>query len=275
MKDLYATDFKESSKLAAKVLTQLHRAYTIDLISVHIVTSFWQDWLNSGLYEKEALNRLQEKHADIIGKKEPDQVKILKGSAAFSILEAEELYNPDLIVVGGGDPGAKREWITGTTAEAIVRESQCSVMLIKKPDIKRLLVAIDFDEKCKVALDGAAKLARKTGAELIVLHAIPAPDVNPFGLPAERVEKDEEKFRLDQIAKVNDFLKDIDLSGVKVTKENLWGLPHQVVLDYATDHNIDMIVIGTSRKSKVRQVLLGSTSARILKFAPASLYLVR
>ena len=71
------------------------------------------------------------------------------------------------------------------------------------------------------------------------------------------------------------FLKDIDLSDVKVRKQLSWGNPSTLILNLAEDFEYDFIVIGATGLSRLKQVLIGSTAEKVLRHTPCSLLVIR
>lgn len=59
LKILFAIDFSIGSKNALKNLNNLLKKYKSDVSMIHVVESFWKDWINHGLYQKEATQRLK------------------------------------------------------------------------------------------------------------------------------------------------------------------------------------------------------------------------
>ncbi|WP_336134531.1 universal stress protein [Natronomonas amylolytica] len=53
------------------------------------------------------------------------------------------------------------------------------------------------------------------------------------------------------------------------------GAPHQVILDYADDNGIDLIVMGTHGRSGFERALLGSVTERVLRTADQPVLTVR
>ncbi|QLD86194.1 universal stress protein [Natronomonas halophila] len=53
------------------------------------------------------------------------------------------------------------------------------------------------------------------------------------------------------------------------------GAPHQVIVDYATENDVDLIVMGTHGRSGLERALLGSTTERVLRTADPPVLTVR
>ncbi len=277
LKILYATDFLESSKIALEMLNTLGEKYDTNLTFMHVVTTFWKDWFASGLYEKEAMDRLHEWSRKInAGEIDDSHLMVFKGNAADYITMQAGLMNADLIVVGGGgDPETKRDFITGSTAEEIIRYSRQSVFLVKKPGLKSILAAVDGSMESRKALEKAIELTYLYDATLKVVHVIPNPDFNPLGMKREDVLKNESAFKEEKINEIELFLKPVDFKGVKYEVSHIWGVASHAILATAMDEQSDVIVIGTTGHSEIEKRLLGTTATKTIRRAPCSVYVVR
>ncbi|ELZ82075.1 universal stress protein [Haloferax larsenii] len=64
--------------------------------------------------------------------------------------------------------------------------------------------------------------------------------------------------------------RDIDAVGVVER-----GSPHETILEYATDHDIDVIVMATHGRTGIERVLLGSVTERVVRQASVPVLTVR
>lgn len=53
------------------------------------------------------------------------------------------------------------------------------------------------------------------------------------------------------------------------------GIPHDAITDYSAEHDIDLIVIGATGKSGIKENLLGSTTDRVAQSADTSVLIIR
>jgi len=53
------------------------------------------------------------------------------------------------------------------------------------------------------------------------------------------------------------------------------GAPHEAILDYATEHGVEVIVMATHGRTGVERVLLGSVTERVVRAAPVPVLTVR
>lgn len=64
-------------------------------------------------------------------------------------------------------------------------------------------------------------------------------------------------------------------AGVQYERTVLEGIPHEAVEEYSAEHDIDIIVLGTSGRSGVKEKLLGSTTDQVAQSADCSVLIAR
>lgn len=132
--------------------------------------------------------------------------------------------------------------------------------------ICNILVAVDFSEYARAALDYAAFLAESFGATLTLVHSV-EPYIYPEDLSAGRTLEDV------QDAAANDCkikLKELALSvreGIPSSTVVTMGTPWHQIVAMAKSWNADIIVIGTHGRTGLKHVLMGSTAERVVRHA--------
>lgn len=275
LKVLFATDFSLTSRAALQQLKQIRHFYNVNLFMLHVLPSFWKDWFASGAHQGEALQRLQAWQQELEGTINKRKLSVKHGNPADQILQAAERNNADLIVLGSKlDSGAGR-YKTGTTVESVVRHAKKSVWVSKNETVSRILCGVDGSASSIKALQCAVDVSRRFSATLCMVSSLPHVAFNPLGMNEREMQKQEEKFKAAQIARIEQSLKKLKLSGVKLQKNYLQGNPANILLDLAEDFSYDLIVVGAKGHSALRHVLVGSTTDKILRYTPCSLLVVR
>jgi len=275
LKVLFATDFLPSSKMAMQTLIKLKEKISIDLTLIHVIASFWKNWVSSGLYEKEAWQRLATWQKKMTNINDPQALIIDNGHAAELIVKSAEKLNVDLILLGGGDVEYKGSRLTGSVPASVVRMSKQSVWLCKKEKITNILCGIDCSEMSAKSLKNAIDLCHRFNAKLTVASVIPLLNFNPLGMEDTEIKKIELAYKNEQSIEIEKFLEQFDFSGIEVEHHFPWGSPSHVILNMAEDFNIDLIVIGATGHSQLSRALVGSTAEKILSYAPCSLLIIR
>lgn len=63
--------------------------------------------------------------------------------------------------------------------------------------------------------------------------------------------------------------------GVAYEQTILEGIPHEAIAEYSTEHDIDLIVMGASGHSGIKERLLGSTTDRVTRSVDTSVLIAR
>ena len=125
-----------------------------------------------------------------------------------------------------------------------------------------ILVAIDLSPEANLVATRASELAQYYGAALTLIHVVePLVAMQDYEL-APMLPLEIEK-TLEQRAKnfLVSLVSDLGLNGAE-TIVNI-GSPKREILNYARDHNIDLIVIGAHGRHGIA-TLLGSTANAVL-----------
>lgn len=141
--------------------------------------------------------------------------------------------------------------------------------------IKRLLTPIDFSESSKQAVHYAVEFARSFKAEIHLLNII-----EPVMYPAEMfgqvgmvdVESVMEKSANEEMQA---WKASLIPEGVAMVAATQHGRPFAEIISYATEHEIDLIIIGTHGRSGIDHFLLGSTAEKVIRKAPCPVLTVR
>ncbi len=148
-------------------------------------------------------------------------------------------------------------------------------MVIKSPiQIKKILFATDFSFFSKKARDYTITLARKFKAEVDVLHAIET----IYYLDRDDPEFVEWLHTLEQDLehRMEETLDVFRRYGISARGELIFGTPWKVVVKYAEDRNMDLVVIGShGLRTEEGQLLLGTTSHKIALTSPVPVLIVR
>ena len=135
--------------------------------------------------------------------------------------------------------------------------------------LKNIIVATDFSAPSIVALNYGRDMARAYGARLHVLHVVDdlltrySPEA---GLISDDLQKDLEKMAWrDLEAQITEGDRRT-LTVIPAVETNVGAASG--IVDYATQHAIDLIVTGTHGRGAVKHLLMGSVAERVVRIAP-------
>lgn len=143
-------------------------------------------------------------------------------------------------------------------------------------EIKNILVATDFSEPSIVALNYGRTLARAYDATLHVLHVVE--DLVSFhggeiGFAIADVARNiEAAAREDLDAALT--AQDREALKVHTTTLRAPNVSHAIT-EYAKQHAVDLIVVGTHGRGAFQRFLIGSVAERVVRTAPCPVLTVR
>lgn len=127
-----------------------------------------------------------------------------------------------------------------------------------------ILVPTDGSAPADAALDHAIDLAAACGATVHVLYVVDLPALRAARMDTDAIREDYEE---EGHAIVERGTKRATEAGVTAVRAVETDVPADVVLDYATDHDVDLIVMGTHGRTGLERFLLGSVTERVLRTA--------
>lgn len=141
--------------------------------------------------------------------------------------------------------------------------------------VRTLLVAVDFSDHSRAALDWALDLARDLGAKVHVIHAyaIPTTAATSYGVALPEDLWERVRAAADErLAEILERVREARLAGESHLVE---GSPADAISDTARSIGADLIVMGTRGLSGLKHVLLGSVAERTLRLAPCPVLTVK
>lgn len=141
---------------------------------------------------------------------------------------------------------------------------------------KCILVPTDFSAPAGGALKYAKTLAEALGASLHVLYVMDDPLLgfkmpdHVCSIPAIRQQLEREA--QEQLAKV--FTPE-ERTKFRAELTAEWGSPYAKILEFAKDHAIDLIIMGTHGRGAIQHALMGSVAERVVRHASCPVLTIR
>jgi nucleotide-binding universal stress UspA family protein len=134
--------------------------------------------------------------------------------------------------------------------------------------MNQILCPTDFSAASSFAVNYAAALSEQLGARLVLLHAYEAPVVFSQA-PLTSIRDARQQLRLGAQKKLDALSRKLEKAhpGLKVDTKVLAGLGSERILDAAQDLHADLIVMGATGTSRLSRLLIGSTTAAVIRDA--------
>ncbi|MFZ1806141.1 MAG: universal stress protein [Cyclobacteriaceae bacterium] len=142
--------------------------------------------------------------------------------------------------------------------------------------MKSILIPIDFSEYAKTAMNTGITLAKKTGAELLLLHVFSAPsDWNRIPVEKQQEYPENEGRMVEAEVKMDKVLQDKIFKGVKATGVVRPGNVQEQVLAMAKLYKSDLIIMGAHGVGESQRYFIGSHAQKILRTSPCPVLSVK
>jgi nucleotide-binding universal stress UspA family protein len=220
--------------------------------------------------------------------------RTLEGRAAPTILGTIEATNSDLVVIGThGRPWYQRAFL-GSTAEAVLRSAEVPVLIVHNslpsppvPRLERVLFATDFSPASAAGEEWLGYLSQHGIKEAVLVHAIEnplldvyAPDTATFDLKQVSEDSRQHAPRSAQpywdhahqqagakLSAMRQQLLGHPSPGFRADTLTTEGSPAVAILNLATRHNCDLIVMATHGRTGLRRFVLGSVTEKVIRTA--------
>jgi len=184
--------------------------------------------------------------------------KTKKQTGIISTIIAEESKRVDLVIIA--QRGEHEKWSTGllgSTTEYVVRKSPRPVLVTPNRfrQLERILIAYDGGIESNKALKTACEIF--SGRKCFLYVVI--------------VTHDEEK-KKELLCEVKEFIHPYHIN---IETALLDGEPGKAILSFAAASSIDLIVMGAFSHSRIHDLILGGTTAYIIRNADIPILLNR
>ncbi len=142
--------------------------------------------------------------------------------------------------------------------------------------MKSILVPVDGSASANRAAGFAGRLARAMRSKLILLHTYDAPAASLLGLASmgeEAVHAALAKVAQNSFQRARAAIGDPD--GLEIQEIATTGHPFEEIVNHAKSTACELIVMGSRGLSPIQEIVLGSVSDRVLRFAPCAVTIVR
>jgi nucleotide-binding universal stress UspA family protein len=272
-KILVATDFSSASDNVVDSAVKMATAFNSDVAVIHVLPKTTGNEKTNELLYNLAKPQLDAVNEKISSKGVSTLDPILEfGDFSDRIIHASEKIGAGLIFAGAGEKLKNEVPQLGSNALKIIKKSNKPVFIVKNNSpfsISKILCPVDFSPQSKRALKNAVTLANKFKAKLIVLSVYDVSYLNPI---KNNVKMEEEiaVLQKDCENQLDDFLSDFTLTHLDVIREVKQGEAAEEILKTIKEHEVDLLMMGTTGKSGITRILLGSVTEKVIREIPCA-----
>ncbi|MCL9818047.1 universal stress protein [Natronocalculus amylovorans] len=278
MRVVYATDLSEASHAAVRTQPCLECLQRIGVTEVHLVTVVAAD-MHYGMpgfdfaKTKKQLLQGQKKVFEDAGF--DVETHVVRGTPHRRINGVAEAVHADMIIVGSRGQSPLRDRVIGSTARNIARTSVRPLLLqritkdgeeyevARKYLFRDIMFATDFSENANQAFEQVKRIRNAT-QKVTLLHILPRYELGEDADRARKEAKDKLQSHAETLEQWNIETKIIIREGEPITE----------ILAVEEEVSPTLTVIGSRGKSRLRRLLLGGTSERIVGRAKGNVLLV-
>jgi nucleotide-binding universal stress UspA family protein len=206
---------------------------------------------------------------------------VSQGRPATVIVDAARAFRADLVVVGSRGRGPVAGALLGSVSVEVAESAPCSVLVVRRDTISRLVLADDRSENAESARHLVATMP---GFHGLSVHVVGVKERAPnwyTWLAQEsgpEIQAFEDAWAKDQgelTAFINREAKALADAGIVATAHLRDGDPASEIVAFAHEHDADLIVMGSHGRSRLTAIALGSISRKVLAHTPCSVLIVR
>jgi nucleotide-binding universal stress UspA family protein len=143
--------------------------------------------------------------------------------------------------------------------------------------MKKFLVPCDFSKPAINAYRYALRIAAKSRGMIYLIYVVEIPVLNDMSLMSPITV--EQKFMDDLKKKVEKSFSKLvgkyKTKGVKVQNDILFGSVIRMISDYVDEKEIDLVIMGSHGASGLKEFVVGSNSAKVVRTSPAPVLILK
>ena len=208
-----------------------------------------------------------EQHAGPVMQEWPYEVELTVGQPVPAILGTAKRRQSDLIVVGTHLRHGWRRALFGSVSDGVLHGSLCPVLTVAsqdqrmrdgRPKVANIVCPVNFTDVGKDGLRAAVHVAAIFSAHLTIVHVVEPDDGN-----AAADEDEVRRWIAPELQDVCSFRELVVRGGAA-----------ERVLDCADDIGADLLVAGAQHRVFRDATVIGTTSDRLIRFAPCPVMIV-
>lgn len=277
---LVATDFSVPAQLAIRRAAQLGEEHRAALEIVHVLEGAPPgEESQAGETLASAEKELAEVAANLVPKTVLHRCQVATGKDFVAIIRCARQAHAGLIVIGAHGDHRFKDEVFGTTAQKLARKARIPLLVVKQPSpapYRRILATTDFSAESRQALEVAVKVAPK--AEIDLLHVYGTWGESRLSMagggPQDRMNY-RRQLEKSTSTRLQEWLEQTAVRERHVDLHVRQGPPATVISQMATERQAELVVMGTTGRSGLPYILLGSVAEKVLPAVACDVLVVK
>ncbi len=206
---------------------------------------------------------------------------VLRGRPADELLIWINRHRPDLVIVGNRGVSPFERALLGSVSGELVDGSPVPVLVVRRPTLERVVVAVDGSDTAAEVVGRRPTLAvsdfgrnahcqrRRAPAAWWPGDIVPGPEA----ATADRSTTTDAIREHEAIA--TEAAVALRTAGFRAEPEVLSGSPAHAIVAFASDWDADLVILGSHGRTGLARLLLGSVARNVLHHAGCSVLIVR
>ncbi|MBF0554772.1 MAG: universal stress protein [Nitrospirae bacterium] len=190
------------------------------------------------------------------------EVILFRGESPYNdVVQQVTRLDIDLIVIERHEYKGFIRWLMRGVVVNIIGVAPCRVLVVPKEarvEGKKVLIATDGSRHSMAAAAEGIGIAKRFGSSIIVLSCV--------GNSGDELSK--AKSNIDIVCKMAEGISSVET----LTPE---GRPYETIVEAASSKGVDLIVIGSYGKTGIKELLMGSTTEKVISHAACAVLVVR
>lgn len=140
--------------------------------------------------------------------------------------------------------------------------------------VKRILMAYDGSPNGAKALDWAIELAQQTAAYVSIIGVVDL-GLGHWLLDEGVISESSHQFQDNALSLLSSAEKKAIEAGVKANATLLKGDPATLLIEYAQNEKVDLIICGGKGKGGLTKAILGSIAHKLVNYSPVPVVVVK
>ena len=198
---------------------------------------------------------------------------IEEGEIHERILDLADAENCDLIIMGRRGLRRFERTLVGSATARVIGYSHRDVLVVPRDTAvgwKKVLIATDGSKHSAIAVDHAINFAKSYGGELKILSVVDLPNALYGEAPGFVDDLVKKALVLTEAVK-----RQAETEGVRAETFVREAEAYKAIVDLATEHEVDTIVMGSHGRTGLKRLLMGSVTEKVIGNAPCPVLVVK